>query len=203
MWRLTLGEPDDQRIRRTIAAYLGQGPTATELSTIAMTEGVNVKSALARINRCQPGDPFEWAGAAARQLETYPGHPILLAVRAAGEAQLPDGTSLAFGEFVTELLGNLDDYDIRQRDADRLFEWLRHALLNFNAGARASWVTHLWALWLSHRGTSAGLDRMSHEALADADSDPSDLDSARAYRLARLGAALEPPPPLSPGERHD
>ena len=156
MWRLTLGKPDDQRIRGTIAAYLGQGPTATALSSIAMAEGVDVGQALQELESCQPGDPFEWAGAAARQLESYPGHPILLAVRAAGEAQVPNGTPVAFGEFVNELLRNLDDYQITDTEADNLFEWLRHAVLNYDAGRRASWVTYLWALWFAQPRRECG-----------------------------------------------
>ena len=200
MWRLTLGNPDDQRIRGTISAYLGQGPTATVLSSIAIAEDIEVGSSLQQLEQCQPGDPFEWAGAAARQLESYPGHPIMLAVRAAGEVQVPGGTPVAFGQFVTELLGNLDDYQLTDHDGDELFRWLREAVLNHNAGRCASWVAYVWALWLHNRGPSAGLDEQSWSVLNDPDANEFDLDAARAYRLHRLGQQLDMPNSESTGD---
>ncbi|CAB4594864.1 unannotated protein [freshwater metagenome] len=183
MLRLTRQGRSDEVIRSTIAAYLSDGPTAQLLSELAVATRVDMAAALQAIDALPSGDHYEWAGSATRQLEAYPGHPVLLAVRAAGEAQLPAGDVEAFGEFVAQLTSSLDSYELDDEAASDVFRWLRRVLVNFQQGRRASWLPMLWATFHEKSRHWRLLDETSREVLQNWKADPHELDAARAVRL--------------------
>ena len=146
MWRLTLDQPDDQRIRATINAYLSDGPMATTLQLIASQDDVDLEEAFRLIDLSPPVDPFEWAGAAIRQLEGGAAHPVVRLVRALGEANLPDGKPEVFLESFELLLDNA--YELTELQFGEVFLWSRNHLKHNEGGRRADWIPALWAIFL-------------------------------------------------------
>lgn len=186
MWLLTQDDPDDDRIRQTIAAYLGQGPMTTALAEIAVAPEIDVAWALRRLDASPPTTAFEWAAAAGRQLETYPDHPLLLIVRAVGEALLPTGDTVTFTELLRRAAEQLIRYGVALDARCDLFAWLRRALLNHQQGRREDWLELLWSSWHSLQGLEPILDQVSDEALADPEHHLYELPAVLAYRLRRL-----------------
>ena len=72
MWRLTLGKPDDQRIRER-SPRTWQGPTATALSSIAMAEGVDVGQALQELEELPTWRPVRVGGCSGPAVGVLPG----------------------------------------------------------------------------------------------------------------------------------
>jgi ATP-dependent DNA helicase RecQ len=196
MWRLTLGKPDDERIRRTIVAYLGDGATATTLEGIATSQVIDVQAALSQLDLNPPADVYEHSGAAARQLDAFPGHPMLLAVRALGEAHLPTGAPEEFTGFIRALLQAQDQYGLSTTDLGRLFDWLRRHLYNDWKGERRDWARYLWATFASIDGCAEILDDRVPTALSDSRAHPAELESVLAWRLSRTSALLRQIPSL-------
>ena len=183
MWSLTLKGTTDQVIRSMISAYLSDGPTAQLLATLGARSDIDVAHALREIDSLPPGDHYEWAGAAGRQLEVYPGHPVLLAVRAAGEAQLPGGDVEAFGTFVSATLRAINEYQLDENAAPQLFHWFRKVLVNFQQGKRSTWLPMLWAMYWETNEHTRLLDHTSDTVLRHHTADPHEFDAARAVRL--------------------
>jgi hypothetical protein len=174
---------NDLTIRSMISAYLSDGPTAQLLATLGGQRDVDMAEALEAIDALPPGDHYEWAGAAARQLEVYPGHPVLLAVRSAGEAQLPTGSVEAFGRYVSDALHAIEEYELDEEAAAQLFAWLRKVLVNFQQGRRTTWLPTLWVVFWQLEKHRSLLDRESAKVLRHATADPHEFDAARAVRL--------------------
>ena len=186
MWRLTLNSPNDKTIRGTIAAYLGGGPTSILLADIVRAANVDVSDALSRLDNVARGNEFDWAGAAARLLEAYPGHPILLFVRAGGEAYLPNGTEGGFAQYLAELVRSFDDYAIDVASQIDLFLRLNDLLRNAQRGDRSGWVSVLWEAWRSAAGSSQAFDDAAYLALSSpTKASIEELDVVLAYRLGR------------------
>jgi ATP-dependent DNA helicase RecQ len=186
MWRLTLGSPTDETIRGTIASYLGGGPTSVLLSDLVTSPTIDVKEVLNRLTDTARGDEYDWAGASARLLEAYPGNPILLFVRASGEAFLPQGTVDGFGQYIEQLAGSFSAYSIDADGQRALFQRLSDLLRNARQGTRTSWVRALWTRWASVTGPCQALDDAAALALAmPADVSPDELDMVLSYRLQR------------------
>jgi len=183
MWQLTSKGTNDQTIRSMISAYLSDGPTAQLLATLGGQRDINMADALRDLDALPAGDHYEWAGAAARQLEVYPGHPVLLAVRAAGEAQLPGGDVDAFGTFVSETLRSVAEYELHEDAAAQLFHWFRKVLVNFQQGRRTPWLPMLWAMYWEAEDQRPLLDDTSDEVLRRPTAAPYEFDAARAVRL--------------------
>ena len=95
----SLGSMIPEAIREKINAYLSEGPVALILDKVVLVRDVSCRDAYAA-----GGDAHsraeEWAGAAARLLDAYAGHPILLVVRALGEAWRTDGSREEFARTV-------------------------------------------------------------------------------------------------------
>lgn len=191
MWLLTLDDPSNDRIHRTIAAYLGDGASAGVLSQIATARDLDVPGALGLLRATPPGDEFEYAASAARQLEAFPGHPILLLVRAVGEALLPQGSELEFSRVVAQAVGGFDRYEVDADDETALLHWCREALLNFRKGQRVDWLPGLWAAWQVGGGRSEVLERLEDEVLAQSDPPPPELRAILSRRADRIAHVWE------------
>ena len=188
MWSLTQQGTTDLEIRSRIEASLRGGPTAQLLTALGAQRDIDMAHALREIDALPAGDHYEWAGAAARQLEVYPGHPVLLAVRAAGEAQLPGGDIEAFGTFVSAMLRSVAEYQLEGDAAAQLFNWFRKVLVNFQQGKRTTWLTMLWAMYWDAEGQRPLLDQASQRVLRQPTADPNEFDAARAVRLRLMVA---------------
>jgi len=193
MWRLTLNSPSDESIRRTITSYLGGGPTSTLLAELVTANVIDVDDALHRLSSNAGGDEYDWAGASARLLEAYPGHPILLFVRSGGEAFLPQGTIDGFGQQITELAGSLHNYSIDDRAQISLFLQLSEVLHNSRQGSRAHWASMLWTRWFEVTGQSSALTAAADRIISfPADASPCELDAALSYRIQIVLQRLRP-----------
>lgn len=156
MWRLTLDEPNDDRIRQTIVAYLDGGQIAATLGELVLEEQVNVPQALIKIDLSPPSNEFEWAGAAARWMEAA-SHPLVLFVRAIGEAHQPksadeekeEGSKESFVQYLEQALSVAEEFEFSATDFVDLLRWLRAKLRNDFGGRRIRWVPALWEAFVA------------------------------------------------------
>lgn len=117
-----------EEIRLRILAYLSGGPLATALEEIAETSNLVVSQAIANLNSIPSVEAEEWIGASARQLETYPDNPMLLAARSVGEnGRLnPDITLLR--DTLEATFASMPKYNIDQDSAAEVLMWLDEKL---------------------------------------------------------------------------
>jgi len=117
-----------EEIRLRILAYLSGGPLATALEEIAETSNLVVSQAIANLNSIPSVEAEEWIGASARQLETYPDNPMLLAARSVGEnGRLnPDITLLR--DTLEATFASMPKYNIDQHSAAEVLMWLDEKL---------------------------------------------------------------------------
>lgn len=145
MYRLTIGDPSGEDIRRRINAYLGDGPLAAILpSLIGGAERISVDEVIRALETVPPVDPFEWAGATARQLEDTPEHPIALVASGLAQAWLPNGDPERFQDLLSTALSGLPSYDVGTEDTSRLFLWVLEQLRTQMGGRRRTWCAVAW-----------------------------------------------------------
>lgn len=168
MWRLTCDEPDDARIRGTIAAYLGGGPMSLLLERLVAEKEINVMASLEAVQNVSAGDEYEWVGASARLLESYPDHPTLLYVRACGEAFSGTGSRPAFVEQIDQLLLALNRYGIHGwEDRFLLLEALSNVIRNARQGSVIEWAHDVWSSWFRLGGYCSELNHFADVVLRD------------------------------------
>ena len=184
MWRLTLDQPDDHRIRSTINAYLSDGPMATTLQFIVSQDEVDLEEAFRLIDLAPPVDPFEWAGAAIRQLEGGAAHPVVRLVRALGEANLPDGRPEVFLESFELLLDNA--YELTDSQFGEIFLWSRNHLKHNEGGRRADWIPALWAIFLERETALGLLEGLAGEVIGNPLDDPSEVEVVLTWALRQI-----------------
>jgi hypothetical protein len=114
----------NEEIRTRILAYLSGGPLATALEEIAETTNLVVSQAIANLNSIPSVEAEEWIGASARQLETYPDNPMLLAARSVGEngRMTPDIALLR--NTLEATFATMPKYSIDQDSAAEVLMWL-------------------------------------------------------------------------------
>jgi hypothetical protein len=147
MHLLATGPGDDADIRSRLTAYLSEGPLTGILFELSTATSVDMRRATALIDTVAAEDPQEWVGAAARQLEAYPDHPVLLLVRAAGEAVLPrpDG-DLVYSTF-RKALESSESYGVPADDRVWMFAWAAAQLRNLRSGSGWQLVPLLYRAW--------------------------------------------------------
>jgi ATP-dependent DNA helicase RecQ len=187
MYRLVADNLDDAGIRSTINGYLGEGPISSALSEAIRAAVIDVPAVLAVLDAVTRGDPYEWAAAADRMLESYPGHPVLLLVRALGEAWKPSGTGdrTEFIRQVHALADSLPAYGVVEGDAARVFTW---AMTQLRGGARWSWCSVLWEAWDRTGYTDSALCPLEDQVLREAqrgNHHPDELMAVATRRLRR------------------
>lgn len=145
MHRLVADGLDDAAARARIVAYLHEGPMATNLQTLVESETVDVSRAISLFDASPPSNDYEWQGAADRMLESYPRHPLVLAVRAVGETRSPQGDPKRFGEYLLTLLDYLPEFELTEEDTTKLVGWLLRQVRNHPRHDRRSWLEWAWA----------------------------------------------------------
>ena len=156
MWRLTLGQPDDERIRKTIVAYLDGGQIASTLGELVLETEVDVPRALRKVDLSPPANEFEWLGAAVRWMEAA-SHPLVLFVRAIGEAHQPMSTEVEkdvesksnFVQYLKQALDAAEENEFSSTDFVDLLRWTRARLRNDFSGQRIRWVPVLWETFVA------------------------------------------------------
>lgn len=134
---------DGEGIRQRINAYLSDGPVASLLDKVVRNEEdlLSTTRTLTEI----PLDEYEWAGAAARYLESYPDHPLLLAVRALGEAWKRDGSRDEFARIARDFASAIGSFGIDLDEATALATWVLGLLREYFEGRRWAWAPDIWA----------------------------------------------------------
>ena len=145
MHRLVADRPDDSEARARIVAYLDEGPMATNLQELVTGEAVEVTRALRLFDASPPSNDYEWQGAADRLLESYPRHPLVLAVRAVGETRTPQGQPERFGHFVEQLLQHLPEFALPPSEEADLVGWLLRQVRSHPRAERRNWLEWAWA----------------------------------------------------------
>jgi hypothetical protein len=105
MFATAAGPDDPDAIRTRINDYLGGGPVAMALHEAAAGAKVNVRRFVEVMSAIALREQDDLAATAARQLESYPSHPLLLLASALGEARLPHADVDRFRHALGESMG--------------------------------------------------------------------------------------------------
>jgi ATP-dependent DNA helicase RecQ len=198
MYQLAAGRYDDDEVRQRILAYLTDGPVAGVLAEMAERPRIDVTEVTRLLDTVPAEDPREWVGAASRQLEAYPDHPVLLLVRALGEASLPAADETVISSTATAAFAGLTRYDVDEPSTLHLFAWAANQLRNIDHGAGWARLPLLYQAWTASGLDDNALSTVEDEALTLAQRGEFDLGelrwvlSRRTVRLAvqaRLMAA--------------
>jgi ATP-dependent DNA helicase RecQ len=141
----SVGDPM-QEVRRRIRNYLSDGPAAGVLARLAATTSVDVPAALQELDETSVSSPEELAGAAARQLEAYPDHPILRLARAVGEMSSTVADVETVFTNLSAVFSRLGEYGIDEVGAVLIFDWVLARADNF--GGRGKHLSvQAWLAW--------------------------------------------------------
>lgn len=197
MHRLVADGLDDSAARARIVAYLHEGPMATNLQELVESETVDVLRAISLFDASPPSNDYEWQGAADRMLESYPRHPLVLAVRAVGEARSPQGQPERFGDYLSQLLGYLPEFDMNEGDTAALLGWLLRQVRNHPRHDRRGWLEWAWAaISLQGMTRTAPVIQLIGLVLNNAERDnfiPEELNSIFALTTNQSVVALSSP----------
>lgn len=158
------GLDDEAAIAERINAYLSEGPVAAMLDRLVRRE-MGIRECLDTLSELTP-DEYEWIGAATRFLESYPDHPILLAVRALGEAWQLDGSRAEFSRYIEHFLEAVVDFGLEAGEIEDIAAWTLRLLREYFGGRRSGWCTDVWTALEKSRLPDSLLRRAEIEALA-------------------------------------
>jgi hypothetical protein len=192
MWRLTLGEPNDDRIRKTIVAYLDGGQVAATLGELVLETRVDVSQALRKLDLSPPANEFEWAGAAVRWMEAA-SHPLVLFVRAIGEAHQPESneekiekeSKASFIQYVKQALESAEKYEFSPEDFVDVLRWSRARLRNDFGGRRIRWVPALWETFVGSLD-SQDFDNQARKVLAGSELENDEAEALLALLVEKI-----------------
>lgn len=212
MHHLAEAAPSDAEIHARIVAYLGEGPMNAALHDLATSEGIDIGRAIKAFDVCPPSNAYEWAGAADRQLEDTPNNPLALAIRALGEAWLPDQPTLdheghdgdapteVFRRFIRSTFEQLHEYEVPVDEVIQLVAWMLVQLRNTGNGSRWPWTAVLWGSWDEAGWDPEALAHLEHQVFEQARRGlfhPVELRAVHARRVQRLATTF-----LSVSEHH-
>ena len=173
-------EADGEGIRSRINAYLSEGAVASLLDKLVRNES-GLLPTMEALNGTPP-DEFEWAGASTRYLESYPGHPLLLAVRALGEAWKHDGARPEFARIAGDFASAMGAFALAEGEARELTLWTLGLLRRYFEGARWAWAPDLWQ--------ALEEANVNEDVLLAAEDEVLDLAAAGEFQLDELGHVL-------------
>lgn len=136
------GLDDPVAIAERINAYLSEGPVSAMLDRLVRRES-NISECLTALSAITP-DEYEWIGAATRFLESYPDHPVLLAVRALGEAWQVEGSRVEFTRYIGMFLAAVVEFGLDDAEVEEIVAWCLRLLRQYFNGRRSEWCIDLW-----------------------------------------------------------
>lgn len=180
---------DGEGIRSRINAYLSEGAVASLLDKLVRNESDLIPTMQALEGT--PPDEFEWAGASTRYLESYPDHPLLLAVRALGEAWKRNGSREEFARIAHDFATALDTFALERDESLELTLWALGLLRRYFEGARWAWAPDLWGA-LEAAGVDEGVLLAAEDQVLDLAATgvfhPAELDHVLARRTDRTAS---------------
>jgi ATP-dependent DNA helicase RecQ len=147
MYELAAGSDDPGHIRAEINNYLGEGPAAAVLSEAVSRKKIDLPRFIAALRTLPAQDVEELLGATRRQLEAYPGHPLLWFSRALASARGTEDTQAEFADAFRRSLAQLDVYGVGAKDAAAAVHWLAERLRTENDGRHWDWVAAIFEVW--------------------------------------------------------
>lgn len=147
MFSTAQGPDDPDTIRERINDYLGGGPVAMALHDAAADTRVDVRRFVEVMRGIALTEQVDLAATAARQLESYPSHPLLLLASAVGEARLPHGSIDRFRQSLEESMRQFARYGVEPDEAAEGALWLAKLLRTENQGRRAHWLVEVLRAW--------------------------------------------------------
>jgi ATP-dependent DNA helicase RecQ len=174
-----------REISERIASYLGQGPLAAVLpALIADAETIDAARVIDRLNLLPVAD--DWIGAAARQLEDTPGHPVALIVAGHAEAWSPRGDPARFQQALTAGFAALTEYGVEDEGVARFLSWTLRQLRDQAGGRREAWSPMVWrALGAAHLDNRE-VEKIEAALLAGVLASPAHRAAILDRKLARL-----------------
>lgn len=181
------GLDDALAISERINAYLSEGPVAAMLDRLVRRE-LGIRDCLAALSDLTP-DEYEWIGAATRFLESYPDHPVLLAVRALGEAWQVDGSRTEFTRYIESFLDAVVEFGLESDEIEEITAWTLRLLRQYFGGRRSGWCIEIWKALEKSRLPDSLVRRSEIEALgaiADQVMHADELDIVLARQVRRM-----------------
>jgi ATP-dependent DNA helicase RecQ len=173
-------EADGEGIRSRINAYLSEGAVASLLDKLVRNESDMIPTMEALEGT--PPDELEWAGASTRYLESYPDNPLLLAVRALGEAWKRDGSREEFARIAADFASALSKFGLEAGETRQLTLWTLGLLRRYFDGERWAWAPDLWGALESAA--------VSEDILLAAEDEVLDLATTGMFHPDELGHVL-------------
>lgn len=189
---LALLGTDQDALRSRINAYLGEGRSSALLDKLVAGE-TDIRSTIRALSTSPAGSHEEWAGTAARYLESYPDHPVVLGMRALGESDRSKRDLGAFRDFVSRMTTTLPEYAEEDDEQQEVLSWLLEHLRVRDHSDIGEWLS---TCWMVYEGMDPGLLFPLEEAVLDGAAGepfhPLEIESVMAIRLRRAERAVEP-----------
>ena len=147
MYETAAGPDDPEFIRNRINSYLGGGPLAIALGDAVREGTVDVRRFVEVLTAVPVREQDDLAATAARQLEAYPEHPLMLLAAALGEARLEHADRPRFIQTLTESVRQFGRYSVSEDDAALGAQWLAGLLRHEHGGRRREWQLDLLKVW--------------------------------------------------------
>ena len=191
MNRIAVEAPSDEEFHQRLDAYLGAGAMSLLMDKVSRAARLDVPSALSELEQHTPTTRQEWAAASGRYLESYPDHPLMLTIRALGEAWLEAGDRERFRHTIGQAMRMLRGYGVAPEDAVDLAAWALETLRTYYDGERWEWAPDIWDAWKQTGWDDAWLEPLEDRVLEHAARGrfhPEELDVVLANRIRRLTA---------------
>lgn len=187
MYRLGASGSDGDDIRRVISSYLGDGLLGSTLASLVLETPINIDRLLREFEMEQTAPGTVWVGAAARQLEVTPNHPVPLLASAVGELRSASGEPERFAEFVRAAFNALDVFEVDHVALAGVVRWLRNLVVSDDVG-KPDWAPLVWLAW--PHDDSAALDETEREVLGAGIRDPGEHRLLMGRRLRSIRREL-------------
>jgi len=187
MYATAAGPDDPEVLRRRINDYLGGGPLAMALLEAASAPVINVRRFIEVMSAIALREQDDLAATAARGLESFPSHPLLLLASALGEARLPQADLARFTRALAESLAQFPRFGVDDAEAAAGVLWLARLLRTEHGGRRNRWLVDILRTWDDAGHSRDELALIEEAILDDALRSRAEPDAAVFVRTRRLG----------------